>query len=136
MVNSGHKMTKIFKIGAILGLPLFVRKILKNTKDCKISIKGKYSKHVFQFLNFNRFFLPKSDPQVRLLCSRRFFRHQDQPNWRISYIDVICAYDIKWRIWHQMTLMTSIYKIDRFCRSWCLKKRLDPSNRTCESDLG
>ena len=39
------------------------------------------------------------------------------------------------RIWHQMTHMTSIYDISRFCRSWCLKKRLDHSNLTHCSDF-
>ena len=43
----------------------------------------------------------KSDQRVRLLRSRRFFRHQDRQNWLMSYIDVICV------IRHQMTHMTS-----------------------------
>ena len=49
----------------------------------------------------------------------------------MSYV----SFDIKWRIWHQMTHMTSIYDIGQFGRSWCLKKRLDHSNHTCGSKL-
>ena len=84
------------------------------TQKYKGSIKVKYSKPVFEFLNFKRAFKQKSDPRVRLLWSRRFFRHQYRPNRLMSYIDVIWAYDIKWRIWHQMTYMTSndIYDIN------------------------
>ena len=61
----------------------------------KGSIKAKYSKHVFQFLNVKRILQPKSDPRVVLLWFRRFFRHQYRPVQLMSYIDVICAYDIK-----------------------------------------
>ena len=99
------------------------------------SIKEKYSEYVFNFFYFKTIFLTKSEQRVQLLWSRRFFRHQDRRNRLMSYIDVICAYDIKWRIWHQMTHTTSIYDISQFCRSWCLKKRLDHSNRTRCSDF-
>ena len=44
----------------------------------------------------------KSDQQVWLLWSRRFFRHQDRPYWLMSYFNVICV------IRHNMTFYDPI----------------------------
>ena len=55
----------------------------------------------FSILFFWNNFVAKSDQQVWLLWSRRLFRHQDKPYRPMSCLDVICAYDIKGRIWHQ-----------------------------------
>ena len=43
------------------------------------------------------------------LRSRCFFRHQDEPNWLMSYFNIICViwhkmpFYVKWHIWHEMT---------------------------------
>ena len=52
MVNSGHKMTKIFKIGAFLGLPLFIWKNAKNTKDFQNLLRENISDTYFNFFYF------------------------------------------------------------------------------------
>ena len=67
--------------------PYISAKIYKGSKKC---IKGKNCRHVFQFFYFETIFLINLDSQVRLLWSRRFFRHQDQPYRPMSYFDVIC----------------------------------------------
>ena len=78
----------------------------KKYKGFSKFIKGNNFRRVFQFLNFLTIFYPKLDQWVRLLRSRRSFRHQDQQNWLMSYFNVICVirhnmtFYVIWRIWH------------------------------------
>jgi hypothetical protein len=60
-------------------------------------LKGKKFWHVFIIFYFQTICLPNLDEQVWFLRSRRMFRHQDQPNWLMSYIYIICV------IWHIMS---------------------------------
>ena len=115
--------------------PFYLKKCQKYKGFSKF-IRGKNFRSIFQFFYVKTFFHPKLNQQVGLLRSRRFFRHQDWPNWKTSYFDVICViwhqmtFDVKWRIWHQ------IYDTSQMCRYWCLKKRLGLSNPTCWFNLG
>ena len=59
-----------------------------------------------------------------LLRSRRSFRHQDQHDWPMSYIDVICVIWCHMRHLMSYANMTSIYDISRFGRSSIIEKRV------------
>ena len=117
-------------------IPSFRLKKCKKYKGFSKFIKGKYFWRLFQFLYFKTICWPKSDEQVWLLRSRRSFRHQDRPNWLMSYFYVICiirhnmTFYVIWPIWHWN--MTNV----NFSRSWCLNDCLDLSNHTCSSDFG
>ena len=73
-------------------------------QKCTFSFSRKYKlfpktnkfRHVFIYFYFLTFFKPELELLVGLLRSSQAFRHQDQPNWLMSYFYVIC---IKWRIW-------------------------------------
>ena len=87
-------------------IPSFRLKKCEKYKGFSKSIKGKNFQHVFQFLYFETICYAKSDEEVWLLRSRRSFRHQDRPNWLMSYFNVICVichnmtFYVIWRIWH------------------------------------
>ena len=81
-------------------------------KGFLICIEGFFPWYTFYLFDFLTIFQPKSNQQVVMLRSRRFFRHQHQQFWLMSYFDVICViwchmchlmsndtYDIK--IWHK-----------------------------------
>ena len=81
-------------------------------KGFSIFIKGIFFRCTFYHFHLLTIFQPKSNQQVVMLRSRRFFWHQYQHFWLMSYFDVICViwchmrhlmsndtYDIK--IWHK-----------------------------------
>jgi hypothetical protein len=93
-------------------IPSFRLKKCEKYKGFSKSLKGKYFQHIFQFFLLWNNFYAKSDWEVWLLRSRRSFRHQDRPNWLMSYFNVICynmTFNFIWRIWHKsMTFVTLV----------------------------
>ena len=58
----------------------------KKYKGFSKFIKETNFQPAFQYLYFKTIDQPKSDQRVQFLWSRRFFRHQDRPNWLMLYI--------------------------------------------------
>ena len=98
---------------------------------------------------FSKFIKEKSDlSDYHFFYLKQFFSQKWINRWehwgpnasldtKIGQIDLwhilmsYASFDIKWRIWHQMTHMTSKYDVSQSGQSWCLKKLLTLSNPTC-----